>query len=95
MRMRIILFFRRLWEEFCFIINDTSGSFVFNVDGHEIIATFTEKRNDDLVPRLREILLGYPHIRQAISSDSKIKKNKFRRRSDGKTSMLSLQSFYR
>lgn len=77
MRMRITLFFRRLWKEFRFIINDTSGTFVFNVDGHEITATFTEKRNDDLVPRLREILLGYPHIRHDTPSDGKIKeKNK-------------------
>ena len=75
MRMRITLFFRRLWKEFCFILNDTSGTFVFNVDGHEITATFTEKRNDDLVPRLREILLGYPHIRHDSPSDSTIEKN--------------------
>ena len=73
--MKIYSVFKKIYENFRFILNDTSGSFVFNVDGHEITATFTEKRNDDLVPRLREILLGYPHIRHDTPSDSKIKKN--------------------
>ena len=73
--MKIYSAFKKIYENFRFILNDTSGSFVFNVDGHEITATFTEKRNDDLVPRLREILLGYPHIRHDTPSDSKIEKN--------------------
>ena len=73
--MKIYSVFKKIYENFRFILNDTSGSFVFNVDGHEITATFTEKRNDDLVPRLREILLGYPHIRHDTPSDSKIEKN--------------------
>ena len=73
MKLRSIFYVLR--ENFRFILNDTSGSFVFNVDGHEITATFTEKYNDELMPRLREILLGYPHIRHDSPSDSTIEKS--------------------
>lgn len=73
MKLRSIFYVLR--EKFRFILNDTSGTFVFNVDGHEITATFAEERNDELLPRLREILLGYPHIRHDTPSDSKIEKN--------------------
>lgn len=73
--MKIYSVFKKIYENFRFILNDTSGSFVFNVDGHEIIATFTEERNDKLLPRLREILLGYPHIRHDSPSDSTIEKS--------------------
>ncbi len=73
MQLRSIFYVLRV--NFRFILNDTSGSLVFNVDGHEITATFTEKRNNDLVPRLREILLGYPHIRHDSPSDSTIEKS--------------------
>ena len=67
--------FKKIWKRICFLLKDTRGEIVFHVDGHEIIATFTEKYNDELMPRLREILLGYPHIRHDSPSDSTIEKN--------------------
>lgn len=39
-------------------IKDIRGEFCFKTDGHEIIAIFSENRNNDLVKRLKEILIG-------------------------------------
>ena len=58
----------------CAILNDIRGEYTFNVNEHEITATFSEKRNNDLVNRLREILFGDPHIRQNVLDQGKIKK---------------------
>ncbi len=38
------------------------GEYTFSVNGHEITATFSEKRNNDLVNRLREILISWSEI---------------------------------
>ncbi len=66
-----------LWNEFLYTMKDIRGEYVFYVDGCEITATFAEKRNDEIVPWLQEILFGAPHIRQKPSSDCRIKeKNK-------------------
>ncbi len=58
------LVFMELVKQFDAIISDTRGEFTFDVDGHKITATFTENRNDDLLPRLKEILIGNPVIRE-------------------------------
>ncbi len=42
---------------------------------YEVVATFAEKPNNDILPRLREILLGDSHIRQSDTPDIKLKKN--------------------
>ena len=41
-----------------YVITDKSGEYKFNVKGHEISATFTDKPNKEILPRLKEILLG-------------------------------------
>ena len=56
-------------------MTDTHGECVLNVKGIEVIATFAEKPNTDILPRLREILLGDSHIRQTDTSDIKLKEN--------------------
>ncbi len=58
-----------------YLDNDIRGEYTFEVKGHEVIATFTEKPNNDILPRLREILLGDSHIRQSDTPDIKLKKN--------------------
>lgn len=58
-----------------YLDDDIRGEYTFNIKGHEVIATFTEKPNNDILPRLREILLGDPHIRQSDAPDIKLKKN--------------------
>ena len=45
-----------------FVITDKSGEYKFNVKGHEISATFTDKPNKEILPRLKEILLGGPEL---------------------------------
>ena len=82
--MKIYSAFKKIYENFRFILNDTSGSFVFNVDGHEITATFTEQRNDDLVPRLKEILVGTPVIRETPAENSNKKPPKKKRDRDAR-----------
>lgn len=34
------------------------GEFAFKVKGYEVIATFTDKTNNDIFSRIQEILLG-------------------------------------
>ena len=58
-----------------YLDKDIRGEYVFNVKGHEVVATFAEKPNTDILPRLREILLGDSHIRQSDAPDIKLKKN--------------------
>ena len=58
-----------------YIDEDIRGEFCFKVKGHEVVATFAEKPNTDILPRLREILLGDLHIRQSDTPDIKLKKN--------------------
>ena len=45
-----------------FVITDKSGEYKFNVKGHEISATFTDMPNKEILPRLKEILLGEPEL---------------------------------
>lgn len=58
-----------------YLDNDIRGEYSFKVKGHEVVATFTEKPNNEILPRLREILLGTSHIRQSDAPDIKLKKN--------------------
>ena len=51
------------------------GEYSFKVKGREVVATFAEKPNNDILPRIREILLGDSHIRQSDAPDIKLKKN--------------------
>ena len=66
---------RKLKIFFCWLCNDTRGEFIFTVKGHEVVATFSEKPNKEILTRLKEILLGDSHIRQTNTSDIKLKKN--------------------
>ena len=61
-------------KKFCFLLNDTHGEFVFNINGCEITATFSKEYNYDLLPRLKEILIDNPHIRHKYTSNDKIEK---------------------
>ena len=58
-----------------YIDEDIRGEYTFNIKGHEVIATFTDKPNREIASRLREILLGDSHIRQSDGPDIKLKKN--------------------
>ena len=58
-----------------YLDEDIRGEYSFKVKGHEITATFAEKPNTDILPRLREILLGDSHIRQSDAPDIKLKEN--------------------
>lgn len=58
-----------------YLCEDIRGEYSFKVKGHEVVATFSEKPNNDILPRLREILLGDSHIRQSDTPDINLKKN--------------------
>ncbi len=58
-----------------YLDDDIRGEYTFKIKGIEVIATFAEKPNIDILPRLREILLGDSHIRQSDAPDIKLKKN--------------------
>ena len=58
-----------------FILTDTHGECVLNIKGIEVIATFSEKPNKEIFSRMKEILLGTPHIRQSDTPDIKLKEN--------------------
>ena len=58
-----------------FILTDTHGECVLNIKGYEVIATFTEKPNQEIFFRIKEILLGDSHIRQSDTPDIKLKEN--------------------
>lgn len=58
-----------------YLDDDIRGEYSFKVKGHEVVATFAEKPNYDILPRIREILLGDSHIRQSDAPDIKLKKN--------------------
>ena len=66
---------RKLKIFFHWLSTDTRGEFRFTVKGHEVVATFSDKPDNDILARLREILLGDSHIRQTDTSDIKLKKN--------------------
>lgn len=55
---------------------DKRAEYRLKVKGHEVTATFTEKPNPDILPRLREILLGDSHIRQVSPAPYKMEKTK-------------------
>lgn len=59
-----------IWAFLC----DISAEYTFTVKGYEVTATFAEHPNRDLLPRLREILLGDSHIRQESASKGTIQK---------------------
>ena len=67
-RSKLKIFFR--W-----LCNDTRGEFRFTVKGHDVVATFSDKPNKEILTRLKEILLGDSHIRQSDAPDIKLKKN--------------------
>ena len=67
-RSKLKIFFR--W-----LCNDTRGEFRFTVKGHEVVATFSEKPNKEILTRIKEILLGDSHIRQSDAPDIKLMKN--------------------
>ena len=67
-RSKLKIFFR--W-----LSTDNRGEYRFTVKGHEIVATFSEKPNKEILTRLKEILLGDSHIRQSDASSIKVKKN--------------------
>ena len=58
-----------------YLDDDIRGEYSFKVKGHEVTAIFSKKPNNDILPRLREILLGDSHIRQSDAPDIKLKKN--------------------
>ena len=58
-----------------YLDDDIRGEYSFKVKGHEVTATFAEKPNNEILLRLREILLGDSHIRQSDAPDIKLKKN--------------------
>ena len=55
-------------------LSDIRAEYTFKVKGYEITATFAEKHNSDIMPRLREILLGDLHIRQTAPAPCKMEK---------------------
>ena len=55
-------------------LSDDRAEYTFKVKGYEITATFTDRPNRNLLPRLREILLGDSHIRQTSPAPCKMEK---------------------
>ena len=53
---------------------DIRAEYTFKVKGYTVTATFIEKPNPDILPRLREILLGDSHIRQVSPASCKMEK---------------------
>ncbi len=60
---------------FRWLCTDTRGEFRFTVKGHEVVATFSDKPDKDILNRMKEILLEDSHIRQTDTADIKLKKN--------------------
>ncbi len=58
-----------------YLDDDIRGEYSFKVKGHEVVTTFSEKPNKEIFSRMKEILLGTPHIRQSDAPDIKLKKN--------------------
>ena len=73
------MIFLKIWKEIQVFLHwletDIRGEYTFSVKGYEIIATFSEKPNNEILSRLHEILLGDSHIRQNSTLDIKLKKN--------------------
>ena len=66
---------RKLKIFFHWLSTDNHGEYRFTVKGHEVVATFSEKPDREILTRLKEILLGDSHIRQSDAPDIKLKKN--------------------
>ena len=66
---------RKLKMFFHWFSTDNRGEYRFTVKGHEVVATFSEKPDKEILTRLKEILLGDSHIRQSDASGIKVKKN--------------------
>ncbi len=66
---------RKLKIFFRWLCTDTRGEFRFTVKGHEVVATFSDKPDKDILNRMKEILLEDSHIRQTDTADIKLKKN--------------------
>ena len=58
-----------------YLDDDIRVEYCFKVKGHEVVATFAEKPNQEIFFRIKEILLGDSHIRQSDAPDIKLKKN--------------------
>ena len=59
-----------IWAFLC----DIRAEYTFKVKDYEVTASFAEHPNRDLLPRLREILLGDSHIRQVSPAPCKMEK---------------------
>ena len=66
---------RKLKMFFHWFSTDNRCEYRFTVKGHEVVATFSEKPDKEILTRLKEILLGDSHIRQSDAPDIKLKKN--------------------
>ena len=55
-----------------YLMHDHCGEITFNIKGREIIATFAENINDEILPRMCEILLGETNTNNLISATSHI-----------------------
>lgn len=62
-----------LKSKLIYVLKDLRGEYRFSVKGYEIIATFTEEPNTEILPRIKEILLGDSHIRQNGTPNIRIK----------------------
>ncbi len=58
-----------------FFETDQRAEYRYSVKEYEVIALFTEKPNEEIFSRIKEILLGNSHIRQSDAPDIKLKKN--------------------
>ena len=66
---------RKLKIFFQWLSTDNRGEYRFIVKGHEVVATFSEKPDKEILTRLKEILLGDSHLRQCDAPDIKLKAN--------------------
>ena len=66
---------RKLKMFFHWFSTDNRGEYRFTVKGHDVVATFSDKPNKEILTRIKEILLGDSHIRQSDAPDIKLKKN--------------------
>ena len=60
---------------FIYLITNKSGNYKFSVNGREVIATFTDEPNKEIMSQIKEILLG--NIKNSVidvEDDAKHKK---------------------
>lgn len=55
-----------------YLMYDHRGELTLNIKGREIIATFAEHTNDEILPRMCEILLGESVVNNLICTTSHI-----------------------